>query len=69
VLRDDFGPRSDVDVFVEFEPGHVPGLAFVDLQEEFSAILGRRVDLHTKGSPSRYFRDEVDREARDLSGA
>src|SRR5262249_20322115 len=28
VLRDDFGPDSDVDVLVEFEPGHVPGLAF-----------------------------------------
>jgi hypothetical protein len=26
VLRDDFGPHSDIDVLVEFEPGHVPGL-------------------------------------------
>ena len=25
VLRDDFGPESDVDVLVEFEVGHVPG--------------------------------------------
>ena len=25
VLRDDFRPDSDVDVLVEFEPGHVPG--------------------------------------------
>ena len=65
VLRNDFGPESDVDVLVEFEPGRVPGFAFFDLQEELSAILGRRVDLHTKGSLSRYFRDEVDREARD----
>ena len=65
VLRDDFGPESDVDVLVEFEPGHVPGFAFFDLQEELAAILGRRVDLHTKGSLSRYFRDEVDREAQD----
>jgi uncharacterized protein len=28
VLRDDFGPESDVDVLVEFEPDHIPGLAF-----------------------------------------
>lgn len=28
VLRDDFMPESDVDVLVEFEPGHTPGLAF-----------------------------------------
>jgi len=65
VLRDDFGPDSDVDVLVEFEPGHVPGFAFFDLQEELAAILGRRVDLHTPGSLSRYFRDRVVREAQD----
>jgi predicted nucleotidyltransferase len=65
VLRDDFGPQSDVDVLVEFEPGHVPGFAFFDLQEELSGILGRSVDLHTPGSLSRYFRDRVVREAQD----
>jgi predicted nucleotidyltransferase len=65
VLRDDFGPDSDVDVLVEFEPGHVPGFAFFDLQEELAGILGRRVDLHTPGSLSRYFRDRVVREAQD----
>jgi predicted nucleotidyltransferase len=27
-LREDIGPTSDVDVLVEFEPGHIPGLAF-----------------------------------------
>ncbi len=47
VLRDDFGPESDVDVLVEFEPGRTPGFAFVDMQDELSAILGREVDLHT----------------------
>ena len=31
VLRDDFRPDSDVDVLVEFERGHVPGLAFISL--------------------------------------
>ncbi len=65
VLRADFGPDSDVDVLVEFEPGHVPGFAFVDMQEELGGILGRRVDLHTPGSLSRYFRDRVVREALD----
>lgn len=64
VLRDDFGPGSDVDVLVEFEPGHIPGFAFVDIQDELSAILGRKVDLHTPGSLSRYFRDRVVREAQ-----
>ena len=46
VLRDDFGADSDVDVLVEFMPGHTPGLAVVDVQEELSALLGgRRVDM------------------------
>jgi len=63
VLRDDFGPESDVDVLVEFEPGHVPGLAFFGMQEELSAILGRQVDLNTPGFLSRHFRDEVLRQA------
>ena len=49
VLRDDFGPHSNVDVLVEFEPGHVPGLAFFSMEEELSKILGRKVDLNTIG--------------------
>jgi predicted nucleotidyltransferase len=65
VLRDDFGPNSDVDVLVEFEPGHVPGFAFVDLEQELSTLLGRNVDLNTPGSLSKYFRDRIVREAQD----
>jgi Predicted nucleotidyltransferases len=46
VLRDDFGPDSDVDVLVEFEEGHTPGLALIRIQDELSRILGgREVDL------------------------
>ncbi len=59
VLRDDFRPDSDVDVLVEFEPGHVPGWEFFSFQEELSQLLGRKVDLHTPGFLSRYFRNEV----------
>ena len=64
VLREDFGPASDVDVLVEFEPGHVPGFGFIDLQDELTRLFGRLVDLHTPGSLSRYFRDRVVREAQ-----
>lgn len=63
VLRDDFTPASDVDVLVEFEPGHVPGLAFFAMEAELSAIFGRKVDLNTPGFLSRYFRDRVLAEA------
>lgn len=47
VLRDDFGPHSDVDVLVEFETGKTPGFAFYDLQEELKELFDRDVDLHT----------------------
>lgn len=63
VLRDDFRAESDVDVLVEFEPGHVPGLAFFTMETELSSILGRRVALNTPQFLSRYFRDEVLAEA------
>jgi len=66
VLREDFGAESDLDVLVEFEPGHTPGLAFVRLQRELSELLDIRVDLHTYRSLSRYFRDEVLEESRPL---
>ena len=46
VLRDDFRPDSDVDVLVEFAPGHTPGLEIVDIGEELSRLLGgRKADL------------------------
>jgi len=64
VLREDFHPDSDVDVLVEFEPGHIPGLAFFAMQEELSHLFGRRVDLNTLDDISPYFRDAVLREAR-----
>jgi len=63
VMREDFSPDSDVDVLVDFETGHVPGLAFFAMQDELSKLLGRKVDLHTPGDLSSRFRDTVVREA------
>jgi predicted nucleotidyltransferase len=60
VLGADFRPDSDVDVLVEFEPGHTVGLLrMAGLEIELSEMLGRKVDLRTPGDLSRYFRDEV----------
>jgi predicted nucleotidyltransferase len=59
VLRDDFGPDSDVDVLVQFEPGKAPGWEFFRMQDELADMLGRRVDLNTPGFLSPYFRDRV----------
>ena len=65
VLREDFLSDSDIDVLVEFFPDVRVGLAFVRMQEELSAILDHKVDLHTPGSLSRYFRDQVLRDAEE----
>ena len=60
VLREDFGPDSDVDVLVEFEPGQVVGLLrLAGMESELARILGRKVDMRTAADLSRYFRDEV----------
>jgi uncharacterized protein len=49
VLQDDFTPESDVDVLVEFEEGHTPGLEFFRMGYELEEILGRKVDFLTAG--------------------
>ena len=60
VLREDFGPESDINVLVEFAPDAGIGLLeFVDLQRELGELLGRDVDLHTPASLSHFFRDDV----------
>ena len=69
VLREDYGPDSDVDVLVEFEPDHTPGLAFFAMQDELSSLLGKKVDLNTPRCLSRHFRDAVLREAEVLYAA
>lgn len=68
VLRDDFGPVSDVDVLVEFEPGAGVGFfKLYDLEQELSEILGgRKVEINTPRSLSKYFRDQVLAEAEVL---
>lgn len=64
VLRDDFTPESDVDVLVEFEPGARVGfITFAGIERELSGLIGRKVDLNTEGCLSRYFKDEVLKEA------
>ncbi len=59
VVREDFSPASDVDVLVEFEPGHTPGLDFFTMENELSRLLGRRVELHTP----RFLSEEIRKRA------
>jgi len=60
-LRPDFRPDSDIDLLVEFERDHVPGLlGIARMERELSALLGgRKVDLRTPEDLSRYFRQQV----------
>jgi hypothetical protein len=50
---------SDIDVLVEFEPGHVPGLAFIRMQDELAAVLGRKIDFVTPKFLNHRIRDRV----------
>ncbi|MBN2718435.1 MAG: nucleotidyltransferase domain-containing protein [Deltaproteobacteria bacterium] len=60
ILTEAFHAGSDVDVLVEFEPGHTPGfLHMAVLEAKLSAMLDRKVDLRTPSELSKYFRDEV----------
>ena len=61
VLRDDFGPDSDVDVLVEFLPDGVPSLFTIqDLEQELSAVFGgRAVDLVTPGALHPLLRERI----------
>ena len=60
ILRADFGPESDIDVLVEFQAGHVPGLKFVSIERKLSGLLhGRRVDMVTPKFLNPRIRDQV----------
>lgn len=64
VLRDDFRPDSDLDILVEFEPGHVPGfIGLGTIELELAQLFGRKIDLHTPGSLNPEFRQKVFAEA------
>jgi uncharacterized protein len=65
VLSEEFRPESDVDILVEFRPEARVGLIrMARIERELSGILGRKADLRTPADLSRYFRDEVLRDAK-----
>ena len=60
VLTPRFRPESDIDMLVEFDPDHIPGLlTLAGMEIKISERLGRKVDMRTAEDLSRYFRDEV----------
>jgi len=60
VLTPRFRPESDIDMLVEFDPDHIPGLlTLAGMEIKISERLGRKVDMRTAEDLSRYFRNEV----------
>jgi predicted nucleotidyltransferase len=57
VLRENFGPESDVDVLVSFDPD-IPWSLFdwIDMIDELKEIFGREVDLVEKSGLRNPFR-------------
>ncbi len=53
-------PESDIDLLVEFDSEHIPGLmGIAEMEIELSELLGHKADLRTAADLSRYFRDEI----------
>jgi predicted nucleotidyltransferase len=64
-LRDELEPGSDIDILVEFDKKHMPGLMDIaGMEIELADKLGKKVDLRTPAELSRYFRDDVLEKAR-----
>ena len=58
------GEGSDIDVLIDFYPQAIVGLfKYIDIQENFSKALGKKVDLLTPQALSKYFRKQVLKEA------
>ena len=60
VLRDDFRPDSDINVLVDFEPGHVVGFEIIDMEEELSRLFGgHKVDIVSEKYLNWRLRDRI----------
>ena len=66
MVRDDFGPESDVDVLYEFLPGREVGWDIVSIAEELESIQGRKVDFVSAKYLNPHLRARVFSEARVL---
>ena len=62
------GPDSDIDLLVDFEPGHHPGWLVFDLQRDLESLFGRKIDLNTAAMFRGEIRENVLREAETIYG-
>ena len=60
--RDEMGPASDVDLFIEYDPAHPPSLFDLSgLSRVLSGALNRPVDLGTRDGLHPRLRSEIER--------
>jgi len=66
-VRDDFGPESDIDLLVEYEPGTNHPWGGASLGDEFSPLFaGRKVELGDPEHLNPYVRDGILAEAVEI---
>ena len=59
-LKNRLKADSDIDMLVEFDNDHIPGLMDIaGMEIELSEMIGRKVDLRTPDELSRYFTSDV----------
>lgn len=62
--RDEIGPDSDVDMFVEYGPeGRFSYFDLFELESHVARLLGRNVDLLTRPGLHPYLKDRIERSA------
>lgn len=65
VARGEDRPDSDLDLLIDLDEDRSL-LDLIGFQQDLEDLLGRKVDVHTVPSLSRYFRDQVLAEAKPL---
>ena len=51
ILRDDFGPDSDIDILIRFKTERTPGLiGIAGMERELAELIARRVDLVSRAA-------------------
>ena len=72
ILRQDFGPQSDVDFLVDFDRSHGQSAfaQFFDFNEALETLLGRKVDLVSgRAIQNPFFLQEIDQTKQSIYAA
>ena len=65
LAKGESGKESDVDFLIQLEPGRTL-LDIIAMKQDLEDLLGRKVDVLTRGGVSPYLRDEIVSQAISL---